>query len=69
MQNGASARYLRSYSAMLILKVDGRVEVMVRQIMGRERAISYSLRIRLNGGCIFVAGRKLCCLSGNMVIL
>ena len=37
--------------------------------MGRERAISYSQRIRLNGGCVFVVKRKLCCLSGNVVIL
>ena len=45
---------------MLILKVDGIVEVMVRQIMGKERAISYSQRIRSNEGCVFVVGRELC---------
>ena len=43
--------------------------MMVRQIMGREKAISYSQRIISNEGCVFVVGRKLCCLSGNVVIL
>ena len=52
MQKGANTRHLRSYGAMLIKKFDGIVEVMVRQIMERERAISQ---------------RKLCCLSGNVV--
>ena len=30
---------------------------------------SYSHRIRLNEGCVFVVGRKLCCVSGSVVIL
>ena len=37
--------------------------------MGRERAICYSQMVRSNEGCVFVAGRKLCCVSGNVVIL
>ena len=37
--------------------------------MGRERAISYSQRIRSNEGCVFVVGKKVCCLSGNVMIL
>ena len=36
---------------------------------GRERAISYDVMIKSNEGCVFVVGRKLCCLSGNVVIL
>ena len=42
---------------------------MVRQIIVRERTISYSQRIRSNEGCVFVVGRKLCYLKGNVVIL
>ena len=36
---------------------------------GRERAVSYSQRIRSNERCVYIVGRKLCCLSGNVVIL
>ena len=36
--------------------------------MEREKAISYSHRIRLNGGCVFVIGSKLCCLSGTAIV-
>ena len=35
--------------------------------MGRERAISYCHIIRLNGECVFIVGRKLCCLNRNVV--
>ena len=42
---------------------------IVRLIMEGIKAISYSHRIRLNGGYVFVIGRKLFCLSGNVVIL
>ena len=34
---------------------------MVRQIMGMERAVSYSQRIRSNEGWVFVVGKKLHC--------
>ena len=54
---------------MLISKVDGIADMMVRQIMGRERAVIYSQSIRSNVGCVFVVGRKICCLSGNVMIL
>ena len=40
MQKGPSVRHLRLYGAMLIYKIDGIVEVIVRQTMGRERAIN-----------------------------
>ena len=42
---------------------------MAKETMGRERMISYSQMVRSNEGCEFVAGRKLCCLSGNVMIL
>ena len=37
--------------------------MMARQNMGRERTVSYSEMVRSNGGCRFVAGRKLYFLS------
>ena len=43
-------------------------DMMVRQTMVRERAVSYSQMVRSNEGCVFAAGRKLCCLSGNMIL-
>ena len=66
MKKGASVRHLRSYSAMLNKRYsrgDGKANY------GRERAISYRQRIKSNEGCVFVVRRKLCCLSGNVVIL